>query len=78
MEHYLVGNSGIDPKEFPHFDGRIGEGDSVRIDIRHVDPTVLGLRFVGRVAGDTIRLDTLVAGPRVLVGNHTQWLLVRR
>ncbi|MDH3291351.1 MAG: hypothetical protein OEO20_00750 [Gemmatimonadota bacterium] len=78
LQHYLVGNMGIDTNEFTHFDGQLGQGDTVRIDIRHADPSFLGLRFVGQVAGDTIRLDTLAVGPQILVGNGTQWLLVRR
>lgn len=78
LERYLVGNAGIDTDAFPHFDGLVDQGDTVRIEIRHTDPTMLGLRFVGQVAGDTIRLDTLVVGPQILVGDARQWLLVRR
>lgn len=78
LRHYLVGNMGLDTDAFPHFEGRVGHHDTLRIAIRHADPAVAGLRFVGRVERDTIRLDTLVVGAEIVSGGGRAWMLIRR
>ncbi len=78
LTHYLAGDVGVDPRAFPHFDGRVDERGFITLRIGHQDPAVSGFVLAGPLSGDTIALDVFVVGPDTASGRDRKWRLVRQ
>jgi hypothetical protein len=75
LVHYFSGNVGIDPARFRPFEGSRSD-DALAIAIEPAEPAGPGIRFAGRVSGDTIHLTTFALGTDTL-SHDTAWMLVR-
>lgn len=77
VTHFFSGNMGIDPAELAPIRGTRTEDGVVRLPIPWLHRDSPGMLFVGRLARDTIELDTVRIGPDT-VEHARAWRLVRR
>lgn len=71
------GNVGIDPARFQPLAGRIDADTVIHLVANPVQPDGPRLRFVGRVAQDSIALRELWVGPDDVARGEARWWLIK-
>jgi hypothetical protein len=77
LVRYFAGNVGSDASDFPEFRGTAFADTAFAIAIWPAGMPNAGFTFRGRLAPDTLHLDTFVVGPDTLSGGASRWMLTR-
>ncbi len=77
LTSYFAGNMGTSPDIYQPFSGSIDADSSISFSILPTDSDYLGIVFSGKLASDSIVLDTFVLGPDTMTNGNLRWALVK-